>query len=88
MPTRIIVLTDRQDSFVEELLDSGRYKSASEVIHDSLRLLENSIERREAELSNIRAGIVEGIRQADNGDFAEDSAEDVIKCAFSHARTT
>jgi antitoxin ParD1/3/4 len=88
MPTRNIVLTDSQDSFVGELVDSGRYKSASEVIRDGLRMLENGIERREAELDDIRAGILEGMRQADTGDFAEGAAENVIKRAFSRARTT
>ena len=43
MPTRNIVLTESQDSFVGELVDSGRYKSASEVIRDGLRMLEDGI---------------------------------------------
>ncbi|HJM48681.1 MAG TPA: type II toxin-antitoxin system ParD family antitoxin [Alphaproteobacteria bacterium] len=87
MPTRNIVLTESQDSFVGELVDSGRYKSASEVIRDGLRMLEDGIARREAELEDIRAGIVAGMRQADDGDFAQGSAEDAIKRVFSQART-
>ena len=86
MPTRNIVLTDSQDSFVGKLVESGRYKSASEVMRESLRLLEDRFERREAELEDIRAGILEGLRQAEEGDFADGSAEEVIERAFSRAR--
>mgnify|MGYP001318022964 FL=1 len=71
-----------------ELVDSGRYKSASEVMRAGLRLLENEIEQRQAELDDIRAGILEGVRQADAGDFAEGSADEIVKRAFSRARAT
>ena len=86
MPTRNIVLTDSQDSFVGELVESGRYKSASEVMRESLRLLEDRFERRKAELEDIRAGILESLRQAEEGDFADGSAEEVIERALSRAR--
>ncbi len=86
MPTRNIVLTDRQDSFVAELVESGRYKSASEVMRDGLRLLEDQVERREAELEDIRAGVLEGLRQADTGELAEGSAEEAVGRAFARAR--
>ena len=88
MPTRNIVLTDSQDIFVGRLVESGRYKSASEVLREGLRLLEYDIERRKAELEDIRAGVLEGIRQAEAGDFAEGSAEEAVKRAFSRARAT
>ena len=45
MPTRNVVLTEHQASFVEDLVSSGRYQNASEVLREGLRL----IERREAE---------------------------------------
>lgn len=38
MPTRNVVLTDRQAEMVERLVDSGRYQNASEVLRESLRL--------------------------------------------------
>ena len=49
MPTRNVVLTDRQEALVTRLVDTGRYKNASEVVREGLRL----IERREAE-DNLR----------------------------------
>ena len=45
MPTKNVVLTDHQASLVENLVVSGRYQNASEVLREGLRL----IELREAE---------------------------------------
>lgn len=45
MPTRNVVLTDHQASLVEQLVTSGRYQNASEVLREGLRL----VEQREAE---------------------------------------
>ena len=40
MPTRNVVLTDKQSSLVDRLVTSGRYQNASEVLRDGLRLVE------------------------------------------------
>lgn len=40
MPTRNVVLTDHQAQYVEQLVSSGRYQNASEVLHEGLRLVE------------------------------------------------
>ncbi|MBV9290137.1 MAG: type II toxin-antitoxin system ParD family antitoxin, partial [Hyphomicrobiales bacterium] len=40
MPTRNVVLTERQTALVESLVKSGRYQNASEVLREGLRLLE------------------------------------------------
>ncbi len=49
------------DEFVEDKVRSGRYATASEVIRDGLRHLENQ-ERREAErLDILRAEIQKGL---------------------------
>ena len=42
MPTRNINLTDHLDDFIEGGVASGRYKNASEVVPDGLRLLERA----------------------------------------------
>ena len=69
MPTRNVVLTDQQEVFVGELLETGRYQNASEVLRDGLRLLEDRIQRREAELANIQAGVIAGYDQVERGEF-------------------
>ena len=37
MPTRNVVLTDRQAQFIEKLASSGRYQNASEVLREAAR---------------------------------------------------
>lgn len=58
MPTRNVVLTEHQASFVEQLVSSGRYQNASEVLREGLRM----IERREAEDSMRLAALQEAAR--------------------------
>jgi antitoxin ParD1/3/4 len=48
-------LGDHFERFIQEQLRSGRYTTASEVIRDGLRLLEEAQQRREAELAGLRA---------------------------------
>ena len=84
MPTRNIVLTDSQDAFVGELISSGRYQSASEVLRDGLRLLADARERRDAELADIRKGVTDGLDQARRGVLID--GEEAINEAFRHAR--
>jgi antitoxin ParD1/3/4 len=40
MPSRNVVLTERQEELIETLVKSGRYQNASEVLRDGLRLVE------------------------------------------------
>lgn len=49
------------EGFIEGLIDSGRYSTASEVLRDGLRLIEEREERRKAKLEALRAEIQKGI---------------------------
>lgn len=78
MPTRNVVLTERQDELIETLVKSGRYQNASEVLRDGLRL----VEQREAEdagkLKALRAAARVGVGALDRGEFEEfRNAEDL-----------
>lgn len=52
---------DHFEGFIRELLDSGRYNSASEVVRDSLRLLEEREQLRAAKLQALRHAIRDGL---------------------------
>jgi antitoxin ParD1/3/4 len=71
MPTKNVVLTERQKALIESLVKSGRYQNASEVLRDGLRL----VERREAEdagkLKALRSAARIGVAALDRGEFKE-----------------
>lgn len=54
-------LGNHYETFVRDLLASGRYASASEVVRDGLRLLEDREKEREAKISALRAAVREGL---------------------------
>jgi antitoxin ParD1/3/4 len=49
------------EGFIEKLIESGRYSTASEVIRDGLRIIEEREQSREAKLEALRAAIQEGL---------------------------
>lgn len=54
MPTRNINLTNRYDGLLSRLIESGRYKNASEVVRAGLRLLERQEREDEARIEALR----------------------------------
>ncbi|HKT17374.1 MAG TPA: type II toxin-antitoxin system ParD family antitoxin [Stellaceae bacterium] len=54
MPTRNVVLTERQAELVEKLVESGRYQNGSEVLRQGLRLLEQREAEDRAKLKALR----------------------------------
>ena len=60
---------DHFEGFIKSLLQSGRYASASEVIRDSLRLLEERERLREAKLEALRRDIAEGLASGPSEEF-------------------
>jgi antitoxin ParD1/3/4 len=79
MPTRNVVLTERQEELIETLVKSGRYQNASEVLRDGLRL----VEQREAEdagkLKALRAAARIGVGALDRGEFKEFSTFEELR---------
>jgi antitoxin ParD1/3/4 len=78
MPTRNVVLSDRQQQLVETLVQSGRYQNASEVLREGLRLIE-ARERLEGE--KLKALARQGWADVAAGrymDVADDQLEDFI----------
>lgn len=52
---------DYFESFIKSQLASGRYASASEVVRDALRLLEEHEKLRQIRLGELRRLIAEGV---------------------------
>jgi antitoxin ParD1/3/4 len=67
MPTRNINLTEHLDHFVERQVASGRYSNASEIVRESLRLLEEQEQERKAKLKALRHAAKQGFDEIDQG---------------------
>ncbi|MGA2402897.1 MAG: type II toxin-antitoxin system ParD family antitoxin [Syntrophobacteraceae bacterium] len=48
------------ERFIKQKIESGRYSSASEVVRDALRLLEEHEELRETQIKILRQQLQEG----------------------------
>jgi len=70
MPTRNVVLTDHQNALVEQLVSSGRYQNASEVLREGLRLVERIHQENAARLSALREAIGVGERDLEAGRYS------------------
>jgi antitoxin ParD1/3/4 len=71
MPTRNVVLTERQEQLIEVLVGSGRYQNASEVLREGLRLVEKREARDAAHLAALRDALAEGVAALERGEFRE-----------------
>jgi antitoxin ParD1/3/4 len=67
MPTRNVNLTDYYDEFVNELVTSGRFSSASEVMRAGLRLLEQQAREDDQKLATLRSLGAEAFDELDRG---------------------
>ncbi len=65
-----VSLTPQLEQLIHEKLKSGLYHSASEVIREGLRLLEERDQLREFKLAELRKAIAIGSQQADRGQVA------------------
>lgn len=60
--------------FIKNEVSSGRYGSASEVVRDALR----AMEERKSKLDALRAHLSQGATQAENGVFIDDFSLDSL----------
>lgn len=67
MPTRNVVLTPHQTHFVEQLVSTGRYQNASEVLREGLRLVERRETEDEMRLTALREAARIGMADIDAG---------------------
>lgn len=72
-----VSLTPELERFIAEQVESGRYRSASEVVRAAVRLLQWQLEERAAKLEALRKAVEVGLAELDRGEGH--SAEDVFK---------
>lgn len=73
--TANISLTPALERFIAAQLASGRYQSASEVVREGLRLIEERQRERIASLDDLRRELAVGLRQAREGQLLDGPAE-------------
>lgn len=79
-----VSLTPQLEAFVKKKLDSGLYYSASEVIRDGLRLLEEKDRIKEMKLASLKKEIQLGLNSLDRGEGIDgEEAFAEIDCATS-----
>lgn len=78
LPTRNVVLTEHHESLIRRLVDTGRYRNASEVMRDALRSLERREEQAEAALGWLRGQIAPGLEQARRGELVDATLDDIL----------
>jgi antitoxin ParD1/3/4 len=66
-----VSLTIQLEELVQQKVSSGRYNSASEVIREALRLLEERDELKELKLQALKKDIALGLDQADRGEIVD-----------------
>ncbi len=95
MPTRNVVLTERHETLISQLVGSGRYQNASEVLREGLRLVEERDAREAAKLKALQEAAQVGFADLDQGrshDVAGDDLDTLIgnlgRQAGDHLRRT
>jgi antitoxin ParD1/3/4 len=63
-----VSLTPELERFIGSLVESGRYRSASEVVRAAVRLLEDREREREVKLEALRTAVGQGLEELERGD--------------------
>jgi antitoxin ParD1/3/4 len=67
------------EAFIERLIASGRYSTASEIIRDGLRLIEEREQSREAKMEWLRVEIQKGLDSGPGREFDSKTLAEEVK---------
>lgn len=73
-----IILGEELKGLVEEKVKSGLYRTASEVVRDALRLMQERDRLDETRLEALRQEIAIGIDQAERGELAPLDMDEIL----------
>lgn len=76
-----VSLTPELERLVADKVDGGLYASASEVVREALRLLEERDAVRQAKIDALKAKVAIGLADLDAGRVVHTTAEDTIRRA-------
>lgn len=74
MANTSLTLGEHWEVFIKNEIASGRYGSASEVVRDALR----SLEERKAKLDALRAHLAEGVEQAERREYVTQPLDEML----------
>lgn len=81
-----VSLTPELDRYVLAKVETGRYSSASEVLREALRLLQERDEIRDLQIAEARNRIENGLNALDSGDFVEGTADELYNRTIHRSR--
>lgn len=76
-----VSLTPELEQFIERKVKSGRYNTASEVVRESLRLLEREDELRLLKYEELKREVLKGVEQIERGEYIELTSEQLPEYA-------
>ena len=75
MANTSLSLGEHWEVFIKNEVASGRYGSASEVVRDALRTLEE----QKTKMDVLRSHLAQGTQQAQAGEYVQQSLDDMIQ---------
>lgn len=84
-----VSLTPELERWVSQKVDGGRYRSASEVVREGLRLLQEKEEERAVRLEALRRDVEIGLEELDRGESVDgEEAFDRVLARIASRRET
>lgn len=67
MPTHQVVLSEHHEALISDLVDSGQFRNANEVVEEGLRLVEADRKSDAAKEQKMREAVQAGLEDLKNG---------------------